>query len=248
MAKYFGRRRPRRGPLPFRYVLLLTLVIFIILTAGSFWVVNKEIKPTLLRIANLEASSVATTIIQEAVKEEVIDTEQAKTLVTTDKDNNGDINMITLNSSTVRNVLRKVTDNITTKLEEIEKENFHSTEKGSQEMELDHGIVYSIPLGQITDNAILSTLGPDIPIRFYLIGDVHSDIVQTTKEYGINSANHQVSIFAEVTVQVVIPFATDKITIDNTIPVINIFEPGDVPDYYNNSGKDTPAIELPKVD
>ncbi|WP_158638584.1 sporulation protein YunB [Metabacillus litoralis] len=248
MAKYFGRRRPRRGPLPFRYVLLLTLVIFIILTAGSFWVVNKEIKPTLLRIANLEASSVATTIIQEAVKEEVINTGQAETLVLTDKDKNGKINMITFNASTVNNIHRKVTDNITSKLEEIEKENFHSTKKGSQEMELDHGIVYSIPLGQITDNAILSTLGPDIPIRFYLIGDVHTDVKQTTKEYGINSANHQVSIFVEVTVQVVIPFATEKITITNTVPVIDILEPGDVPQYYNNSGKDTPAIELPKVE
>ncbi|MDQ0229715.1 sporulation protein YunB [Metabacillus malikii] len=246
MAAFRGRKpRRRKGPLPFRYVILLTLVIFIILTASSFWIVNNEIKPTLMRIATLEASSVATTIIQEAVKDEIIDADEAENLIITEKDKDGNISMITYNTGTVRKSLRHVTDNITSKLEEIEKANFHSKGKNDQEMELDDGIVYSIPLGQVTQNAILSTLGPDIPISFYLIGDVHTDIKRDVTQYGINNAIHEVSILVEVTVQVVIPFATEKITIENTVPVIDITERGDVPQYYNNNGDANPAIELP---
>ncbi|MGM0875455.1 MAG: sporulation protein YunB [Bacillota bacterium] len=247
MAKFRGRR-PRRGPLPFRYVLLLTLVIFIILSASSFWIVNEKVEDTLMHIATLEASSVATTIIQEAVKDEIISEEEAKVLVSQSIDESGDINSTNFNTRTVSAALRRVTDNITAKLEEIEKGNFHDTNPNSnQELELDDGIVYAIPLGQITDNAILSTLGPNIPVRFYLIGDVHTDIERKIVEYGINNAVHKFSIFVEVKVQVVIPFATKTTTITNTIPIIDYDVQGDVPQYYNESGENSPAIELPKV-
>lgn len=248
MAKFRGRR-PRRGPLPFRYVLLLTLVIFIFLSAFSFWIVNKQVEPTLMNIATLEASSVATTIIQEAVKEEIISKEEAEDLVVVDKDNAGNVNAVNFNTGTVSKVLRRVTDNITAKLEEIERGNFHDTnpKKNNQEMELDEGIVYAIPLGQITDNAILSTLGPDIPVRFYLIGDVHTDVKKSLVEYGINNAVHQIAIFVEVKVQVVIPFATETTTISNTIPVVEYAVHGDVPQFYNNGGAGTPSIELPNI-
>ncbi|PGT85376.1 sporulation protein YunB [Bacillus sp. AFS040349] len=243
MAKFRGRR-PRKGPLPFRYVLLLTLVIFTILTASSFWYVDSKVEPAIMDIAKLEASSVATTIIHEAVKEET--EKDQENLVIIDKDNNGNTNTIRFNSAVVRAELDRITDNITRKLTEIEKGNFHTTD--NQEMELDDGIVYSIPLGQITDNAILSTIGPDIPVRFYLIGDVHTDIKRTLKEYGINSAVHEISVIVEVTVQVVIPFSTKPVTITNTIPIVDIAAHGDVPQYYNNgSGENAPAIELPAV-
>jgi len=242
LAKFRGRR-PRKGPLPFRYVLLLTLVIFTILTASSFWYVDSKVEPAIMDIAKLEASSVATTIIHEAVKEET--EKDQENLVIIDKDNNGNTNTIRFNSAVVRAELDRITDNITRKLTEIEKGNFHTTD--NQEMELDDGIVYSIPLGQITDNAILSTIGPDIPVRFYLIGDVHTDIKRTLKEYGINSAVHEISVIVEVTVQVVIPFSTKPVTITNTIPIVDIAAHGDVPQYYNESGENAPAIELPAV-
>lgn len=245
MAKFRGRR-PRRGPLPFRYVLLLTVVIFILLTATSFWIVNEEITPTLMEIAEMEATSVATTIIHEAVKEESNNTSDFNQLVVVEKDNDGNVSTLKFNQAEVRSELDRVTDNITKKLNEIEKNNFHSKNPKKQEMELDDGIVYAIPLGQITGNAILSALGPDIPVRLYLIGDVHTDIKRTREEYGINAAFHEVSIEVEVTVQVVIPFSIKPATIKNTIPIIGVTEHGDVPQYYNGNGESNPAIELPK--
>ncbi|HZH62594.1 MAG TPA: sporulation protein YunB [Metabacillus sp.] len=246
MAKFRGRR-PRRGPLPFRYVLLLTLVIFTILTAVSFWFVHKEVEPTLMDIAKMEATSVATTIIHEAVKEETEGRADMNELVSIDRDNDGKVSTIKFNQAAVTRELDKITERITTKLTEIEKNNFHSKNGDSQEMELDDGIVYAIPLGQITGNSILSTLGPNIPVSFYMIGDVHTDIKRSFEEYGINSAFHEISIVVDVTVQVVIPFSTEPATISNTIPVISITEHGDVPQYYNNGGESSPAIQLPEV-
>ncbi|KKI93363.1 hypothetical protein WQ54_03755 [Bacillus sp. SA1-12] len=242
MAK-FRARRPRRGPLPLRYVLLLTLVIFILLTAVSFWIVNAQIEATLMRIAKLEAKKVATTIIHDAVDEEILTKEEQENIVAVGKDNEGNINSFTFNQRAITAAKKRVTDNVTIKLEEIERNNFHDI---SSDPKRDDGIIYEIPLGKITGNSILSTLGPGIPVEYYLIGDVFTDIKSTTEEYGINNAKHEVEIFVEVSVQVVIPFATEVIKVENSIPIIIQTEQGEVPQYYNGSGELDHSIELPK--
>jgi sporulation protein YunB len=244
LAKFRGRR-PRRGPLPFRYVLLLTFVIFIILTATSFWIVNVQIESTMMKIASLEANKVATTIIHDAVEEEILTKEEQEDLVIIDKDNEGNINSFSFNQRAVTAAKKRVTDNVTKKLGEIERNNFHDI---APDQARDDGIIYEIPLGKITDNAILSTLGPGIPVEYYLIGDVFTDIKSTTEEYGINNAKHEIVIYVEVSVQVVIPFATEVVKAENTIPVIIQTEQGDVPQYFNGSGSEDAdhSIELPK--
>ncbi|WP_299087471.1 sporulation protein YunB [uncultured Metabacillus sp.] len=239
----FRARRPRRGPLPLRYVLLLTLVIFIFLTATSFWIVNVQIEKTMMEIATLEANKVATTIIHEAVEEEILTKEEQESLVVVGKDNEGNINSFSFNQRSVAAAKKRVTDNVTKKLSEIERNNFHDISHNQQRID---GIVYEIPLGKITGNSILSTLGPGIPIEYYLIGDVFTDIKRTTEEYGINNAIHEIEIFVEVSVQVVIPFATDVIKAKNSIPIIIQTEQGDVPQYYNGNGEMDHSIELPK--
>lgn len=244
LARFRGRR-PRRGPLPFRYVLLLSFVIFVFLTAISFWIINEQIESTLVEIADLEASKVATTIIHNAVEEEILTKEDQENLVVVDKNKDGDIVSVNVNQRVVHTAKKKVTDNVTAKLGEIERNNFH--DRDPNQKKIDDGIIYGIPLGKITGNAILSTLGPNIPVQYYLIGDVFTDIRSTTQEHGINSAVHEIEIYVEVDVQVVIPFATNVVKAKNSIPIMKFTENGEVPLYYNGKG-DTggPAIELPK--
>ncbi|EOW8912884.1 sporulation protein YunB, partial [Listeria monocytogenes] len=138
-------------------------------------------------------NKVATTIIHDAVEEEILTNEEQENLVTIDKDSEGNVNSFTFNQRAVTMAKKRVTDNVTKKLGEIERNNFHGmtlNEEGSNT-----GIIYEIPLGKITGNSILSTLGPGIPIEYYLIGDVFTDIKRTTEEYGINNAVHEIAIF-----------------------------------------------------
>ncbi|MFC0270910.1 sporulation protein YunB [Metabacillus herbersteinensis] len=247
MAKFRGRP-PKRGPLPFRYVLLLSLVIFIFMTVGGLWYIEEQIEPTLMSIAELEATSIATLIIQEAVEGELFTDEEAASLYIEDKDNDGNINSTRYNTRVVNKALRRVTDNITKKLEEVEMGNFNTSDPGEPKKDIkeNSGIIYDIPLGRATGNALLSTLGPKIPIRFYLIGDVHTDPKYKITEYGINNAIYEISIYTEVTVQIILPFATERATIHNTIPVIKDNIRGDVPLYFNESNDSSPSIQLPE--
>ena len=45
---------------------------------------------------------------------------------------------------------------------------------------------FLVPLGRVTDNALLGNLGPSVPIEFLVIGDVESDIKTKVVEFGIN--------------------------------------------------------------
>ena len=241
----FRQQRRRKGPLPFRYVFLLTCVIFIFLTATSFWIVNVQVKSALMNIAEFEASKVATTIIHTAVEEEILTKSEQDNLVVVEKNNEGNITSVQFNQRAVLAAKKRVTDNITAKLGEIERNNFHDITITTPTKK-DSGIVYEIPLGVVTGNAILSTLGPNIPVQYFLLGDVFTDVKSTTKEIGINGAVHEIEIYVEVSVQVIIPFATDIAVAKNSIPIMSFSERGDVPQYYNGNGKSNPAIELPK--
>ena len=70
MAKFRSRRLLKRGPLPLRYVLLLTFVFFIFSTTAGLWIINEELKPTLMSIAKSESVSLATLVINDAIDQQ----------------------------------------------------------------------------------------------------------------------------------------------------------------------------------
>jgi sporulation protein YunB len=108
-----------------------------------------------------------------------------------------------------------------------------------------NGIQWYIPIGQVTKSALFGNMGPNIPVRFFAIGDVHPDVKTTSKPLGINNTWIDVSVQVTVSVQIILPFATKVTKLIQTIPVGGTLIPGDVPIYYNGGGSSAPAIQLP---
>jgi len=115
-----------------------------------------------------------------------------------------------------------------------------------EETKEEKGIVYYVPLGQATKNALLGNLGPKIPVRFNAIGHMESDIETEFEEVGINNIYIKVLIKLKVSVQIIIPFATKVAKLEQKIPIaLGILE-GEVPQFYNSGGEGgAPSIELP---
>ena len=108
------------------------------------------------------------------------------------------------------------------------------------------GVAYSVPLGRVTDNTLLSNLGPEIPIEFSAIGAVQSDVKTKVVEFGINGGVIEVYIEVKVKIEIIIPLATDTTTVTRNIPIgMGVFR-GDVPQFFNGSGNSAPSIQLPK--
>ena len=94
------------------------------------------------------------------------------------------------------------------------------------------GIIMEIPNGLMTKNFLFSNLGPRIPVKLSLTGEFESYISTDVVEYGINNAMITIYINIKVSEQITIPFITDKVSIENKIPIFMSLVNGKIPNYY----------------
>ncbi|WP_449622258.1 sporulation protein YunB [Robertmurraya sp. Marseille-Q9965] len=245
MAKFRGRI-PRRGPLPFRYVFLLTLVFFVFSTTAGLWIINKGLKETLMAYASSQTVQIASLIINNAILE--TKTEDINNIIVVDPEtstaNFDTEKILTKLGETTRLILNNIKTAEGGDLGEIE--TLSDVEFDPKKTKDEEGIVYYVPLGQATNNALLGNLGPKIPIRFTAIGHMESDIETEFEEIGINNIYIQVKIKLKVNVQVIIPFATDVAELEQEIPIALGVIKGEVPQFYNNGGEGgAPSLEIP---
>ncbi|EEL48660.1 MULTISPECIES: sporulation protein YunB [Bacillus cereus group] len=235
--------RFRKGPLPFRHVLLISFIIFLLLTLQGFWIVNKSIQPTLIKYGEVQTHKMATVVMTKAVKDRLKEGFDVDSLMKVQNDKNGKVSTIDLNTKQVNEILTSTTAYIEKYL--------HQVEKGDMEalgLPEETGVSMSVPLGRITDNALLGNLGPDIPIDFTTIGHVNTDIKQNVKPHGINNTAIEVVMEVDVTLQVIIPFRTKEITVKQNIPIATRIVQGEVPSYYGNGGVVVPDSKGKKED
>ncbi|MDT8858662.1 sporulation protein YunB [Alkalihalobacillus sp. MEB130] len=243
-----NRPRARKGPLPFRYVLLLSFLIFVVLTVQGLWIIEKGIRPTLVHIATTETRKIATLAINDAVSKKISSSLNQEELFITDYTSDGMIRSVQFNSQIYTRVLSEATARVQRYLRLVEQgQQFDITipdeveldegeAQGMQDIDAEGGIIHTIPLGQATNNALLAHLGPQIPVRFSAIGDVKTDMSYKVVDSGINNTTLSYHIDVEVDVKIVIPFATDTDTVSTQIVIGSIFVPGEVPEYYSQGG------------
>jgi sporulation protein YunB len=247
----FGHRLHRKGPLPFRYVFLLTFVFFSFSTAAGLWIIDKGIEPTLMRYAESQTRKIATLVINKAINKKIasgMDIDKVIEFVPVD---GGSSTVVKFNTEIINRVKAETTNIVQMNLKEAERGNLSSLEMLS-DVEIvaakendEGGIVYYVPLGQATNNALLGNMGPRIPVKFTAIGDVTADVVWETEDHGINNTLINVSVRVKVNVQIIIPFATKVATVQENIPIGSFYYPGKVPQFYNGGGESSPAIQLP---
>lgn len=124
--------------------------------------------------------------------------------------------------------------------------NLENVEYDVGKMEAGDGIVFFVPLSQAANLPILGNLGPKIPIRFHIIGNVNSDVETRHTDFGINNAIVEVILHVEVNVQIIVPFATKSATVEKNIPIAIGLVSGRVPHIYTNGSDGAqPSIEVP---
>lgn len=227
-----------------RHRIMTTVLLFIIGLLFIFWLINRNLQPLLLNYADAQTEKIASMVLQKAISKEITENLDIKDIMITDKGEGGST---TFNAEVINKVLAEVTDLAEANLDEAEAGNLQELEKMSG-VDIDvkrttqgGGIAYTIPLGQITNNVLLSNLGPRVPIRFHAIGDVTSNVETKVEPFGINSAYVEVYIELEVNVKVIVPFASDTTIVKQTLPVAMGLVHGTVPNYYNPDTIGIPA-------
>lgn len=245
----------RRTPPPSRNILMISFVLFIVITYASLEFIDEAITPTIMEYADAKTTEFATRGINAAVKfaeEYTIDD-----IAITETNDNGYISIVGWDSAVVNKINRAATDRV--------EEFFHSMNRGNppqysdplgepevygdtvdELVERDPTMI-EIPIGQATGNSILANLGPKIPVNLELVGSVRTELIEETEELGINNVFVSLYVKVEADVQIVVPFTTEVTTVSTNILIDKNLVMGDVPEFYGGGG-DGPSISVPGED
>lgn len=227
--------------------IVIILIIMIVLTLNF---ISLKVNPVLLDYAQMEARKIASIIINDAVNQKITNDIDIEELFIITRDTNNEVKTIDFNPIVVNQILTETTILVQSNLRYLEQGKVDMLNLTNNALidynqdKLKQGIIYEIPSGVIFGNSFLANIGPKIPVKFSLVGDIVGYINTNVTDYGINNALIEVNIVLELSEQVILPFVSEKITIDTTIPVALKLIQGSVPNYYLN-GLNSPSFALP---
>lgn len=223
-----------------------TLLIIIIITICIIASVSLFIKyystkavPILKSYAQSEVKKLTILIINKSITKQLynIDTEEIFTVVYNDK---GEITLIDFDSKASSKILSAITSLVELNLRAVEEGKIDMLELPDNSLSdynmdlLEKGIIVNIPWGIVTGSNLLYNLGPKIPVRLSLVGDVSTGFNTEVVEYGINNALLKLMIDIKVDTKIILPIISDQITIDCSIPIAMKVVQGTIPNYYIN--------------
>ena len=219
-------------------MIILIIIILIISIIYVFNYINKKIAPIFLEYAEFQASKIATYVISKAVDEEVSQNLDLEDLFISTSDSEGNIKSIDFNPITINKISNMIKANIFEYLEDLENGNIEKIKNTALfSSRINEGIVFEIPSGVVFDNIILSNIGPKVPVKLSLIGDILTNISTKVTDYGINNVVVEIIVNVEVYEQVILPFTTKRITINTDIPIALKLIQGEIPSYFFNNLK-----------
>ncbi|MEC1178914.1 sporulation protein YunB [Metasolibacillus meyeri] len=228
---------------------ILTLILVIILFL--YWI-NARLMPTYLQYAEVQTNKIASFVVNKAINARTSGVMDVNDIIENLPSGSSDMITTKFNTEIINRVRAETQSLVKEYLQQAENgdlthlPNLENVEYDVGKMDTGDGIVFFVPLGQAANLPLLGNLGPKIPIRFHIIGNVHSDVESTIREFGINNAYVEISIHLEVNVQIIVPFASKSSTVEQYIPVAIGLVQGSVPHIYTKGGEGVqPSLEVP---
>lgn len=240
--KYIFNKKNKKS---FFYLILIIVIgvsYFIVKLVGDMAV------PSLMRYAEREAYKITNIIVNKTVENSLDDYD----LYIINKDNNDNINMLDFNTIEVNKLLTRIITNIQKNFQHISSGNFNSSDIYDFDLEdydkknLEKGIIYRIPIGVISNTTLLSNLGPTIPVKITLNGDIKGNVSTKVTNYGINNALIETTVNLEINQLIMLPITSKNVKINLSIPIAMKLIQGLVPNfYYNGIDKNSNTVTLP---
>lgn len=217
----FGNMEPRKTRKVFKFS---TIVIVMIV---SFSTILNSTRPILDTLFKDKAKSVATIICNEE-STKIITNYKYEDLITIHRDKDNNITMIQSNITPINYIISDVGEKIQKRINETEKEKIH------------------INLGSFLGSKLLSGIGPNIPIKISLVGNVETDLRSEFKSQGINQTIHRIYLQVDCKINILTPYQVTEESISNQVLIAENIIVGKIPEaFYNLQGlTENNAIDL----
>lgn len=250
MRFYTNQRKPKKSRRAINWLRLIIPTIFVAV-AVFFYTVNKQLTPIYTEYAEIQTKKIASHVISQAINARSTSVYDVNEVIENVPDETSDTVTTKFNAEIISQVMSEMHQLVEEHLERAEGGDLNmlpplsDLEYNPDMMAKEQGIVFFVPLGQAANIPLMGNLGPKIPIRFHVVGEVHVDVETDITEFGINNAYVEVNLIVSVNVQIIVPLATSRSTVEQRMPVAMGLIRGKVPQIYSK-GEQTPAqIEVP---
>ncbi len=215
----YKRRYNNRRVFAYTYIILILVLLLVIY---GFILVDRKIKPTVLTIAEIKAKQIASKAINESINDKITDDIRYQDLYFIRTDSEGNITFMQANTIMMNKLAAEVALTVQQKMQKI----------GSEE---NNNI--RIPLGNILGSQLLAQYGPKVKVRVTTIGRVNVDFYTEFEQSGINQTRHKIYLQVNTQVKTVIPFTSQTMPVQSTVPIAETIIVGRVPENYVNVPK-----------
>ncbi|MGN7477553.1 sporulation protein YunB [Solibacillus silvestris] len=235
----------------FQNVMTIIVVSVVGMVCISIYVLNARLMPIYLEYAEVQTHKVASYVVSKAINSRTSSVLDVNDIIVDLPTQSADMITTKFNTEIINQVRAETQTLVKEYLEQAENgdlshlPNLENVEYDVGKMEAGDGIVFFVPLGQALNIPIIGNLGPKIPIRFHIIGNVHSNVESTVSEFGINNAIVEVNLLIDVNVQIIVPFASKSASVEQKIPIAIGLVRGTVPHIYSAGEGAQPSIEVP---
>lgn len=218
--------------------LLITLVLICVVTFSLINFIGGVLGDKLIEYAKTEVARIARYVVNYAVTTDNIKELQFDNLLTVTKNKDDEIQSVDFDPIVVNNVLNAITETVLSHFKAIEEGNLDVIDLSEGFLintdidKLKQGIIAEIPIGVVTNNALLSNLGPKLPVKLSIAGEIESYVDTEIEYYGINNVLVKVYVNIDVSQQIYMPIATGRVVISQKIPIAIKLLQGVVPDCY----------------
>ncbi len=212
------------------YLVLILLLIFSL----SFLMIryfNKKITPKMLDIMETKLTKLSNDVIMDSFNNKLLDSHDIKDILKITKNKNEEIIAVDFDLEKAYQVSLDLTKNIKQKLKKLP--NTKIDNEYLLKAQGPNSYIVFLPVGLASNNSYLANLGPKIPVRVTFIGNLLTGLKTKVKDYGINSALIEVYIKIAFSEEIIIPYASKKININNQILLSSQIVEGIVPSIYN---------------
>lgn len=229
----------KKQKITFLKIIFIISVIFILLSIVLRYI-NKRISPKAIHYAELEIRKLSGLIITQSVPVETLEKLNINDMFIITRNSNNEILTVDFNTVTLNKVIINSTIKIQENLKKLEQGIIDDNNENNKK-----GVVLEIPSGVIYNNFLLNNLGPKIPVKIKILGDVQNKINTKVTNYGINSALIEVTLDITVREEVLLPISTNEIEVTTTIPVAIKLIQGTVPNYYSGEINKSSTFSIP---
>ncbi len=192
---------------------LLTFVVLATLI-GALRLMEVKVRPVVLATGQAIAARAATDALNEALTEQLAVEGDMPPLVQVERDRAGDLSVARFNFGAIAQLQSLVTRRANDDLLKLSRETFR------------------LPVGEVVGGSLFGAVGPQLPVRFTLIGHAQGSVHAQAKTIGINQSVHEVDLELTATVRVLTPLTAAPTTVHAVLPVAYIVFGGSVPNTY----------------